>query len=778
MEKNKNEIERSIIFTLKPKYLSQLISEIIFDLELIEEGYTLCYIVDPFDIQMYCYPVGLEVDPKKKYNLFQVADRRLGRDFLFNGLNNKECLLINDYLPEAIQFRKTIDGRLQKNQEIADYVEKVFNNVDPGENVEELIGENLALIASCAIGYSKKGYETFVDLFKDNRIIVENRMPEDSLLIDLLNDEKQFSDSKEYEKELLDIYNLFPDFQIKKYPDQTYTDALAIQRCIRLNKLVSNDSEYSKYAFLYFSSATKSEKLFNSKVLKRYYPKIKKRRINFHRSDRHMFAKYICSDVDRDGYKETIEKLKELKKLVESKNFSSKNLMNENLIVELLNNIDKRRGRFENFGVLSQLNKEKVKILKSLLEKQPQERFIKLREYFKNNKNFQLQGTIGRALNYIQLTLFDDLITFLRSSSANLSILGKDPIEDVNHALPTNFIKKGKEKEKAGSTILQTVIKTLLEKNISEEKLLESFKSQLEVFFTKKDFIDKPEIQLILFVLLMVMPDKGDDDFNHKAYIGVNKIIRQFEIIKSGGGFINKSYYSEELIRDFKYVAAWASRRATKYEEGLLIADLAIQEHPNDPRFHHAQGLIIYSWLVDSESNDTTIDYLPSTITYTRAVRAIEKALELYENNINIYIRSSDVIDSLYNTLAYVCAVVANESFKKGNILKGENMIEKAREKYLDPFKEISGFKDFEFVWSEHPEYLHTESYVEYVEYRQYVIQEVSGSEKKDKIRNSLIAINKAIGYATSLSRFRLLERCIVLKNELDKIQKELDNAF
>jgi hypothetical protein len=186
----------------------------------------------------------------------------------------------------------------------------------------------------------------------------------------------------------------------------------------------------------------------------------------------------------------------------------------------------------------------------------------------------------------------------------------------------------------------------------------------------------------------------------------------------------------DDMWRESLYIMCWSARRAGLYEEADSYAQDGITQYPDDPRFLHGRALNIYTWRVLGTNCPYQIN---------DAVVASERALELYRRP---ELDSKDQVAASYNNLTYFLTVEVETS---GNHDRTEltRKLQRARE-HLDNLKSVI---DKETWNPTHPEFFHTEAFLEYQEGTHFWVgQKLNHEELKAKLRSAKKDIETALG--------------------------------
>jgi hypothetical protein len=143
----------------------------------------------------------------------------------------------------------------------------------------------------------------------------------------------------------------------------------------------------------------------------------------------------------------------------------------------------------------------------------------------------------------------------------------------------------------------------------------------------------------------------------------------------------------------------------------VALAKEGIKKEPNDPRFFHGLCLAIYSWLM-KKPNDS-----PPRL--EEAIAATQTAISLYKTQ-STGNENDDVLAANYNNLAYFLAWSV-ELMQETAAVSRDELAQQNREALAKAREALEGLKRLvdKSTWerTKHPEYFHTEAYLEYMEF-------------------------------------------------------------
>ena len=201
--------------------------------------------------------------------------------------------------------------------------------------------------------------------------------------------------------------------------------------------------------------------------------------------------------------------------------------------------------------------------------------------------------------------------------------------------------------------------------------------------------------------------------------------------------------FSEEtnyLKKEYKYLMCWAARRMKWFPQAENIATSSINEFPDDGRFYHGRSLNSFAWRAENQA----LEKDSKKIQFEKDLDELFKqAVDDAERAIACYVKTSDsfndVIAANYNNLAYFFVLKASEQNQTQN--KSDDFLTKARNSLLK-LKEIL---PVEFWKPNHPEYFHTEAFLEYWEANNYLVSPEKMSAASKKYQAAKTACQEAV---------------------------------
>lgn len=739
----------SILDTLSSNQIDSLIQEE----RLRNKGYSFFYTIDQYDIQRYCFPIGIwELD--KEYDVEYLSDQFVALIDLFE--NNQQILLLDQYIDEFYQFRGILIEALFTKRRFVDEV-RSFSSYLESENSN--IRNDFGILISTATGILIDGVSRFNNIIRKKKIIISDddydsdwaAKPMNQLTIEAIIDSKKIREDN--------VDKLTKLSKKIKEGDQIRRDCEAIDRVSQVNeKLIEKNN---KTLLLFVSSAPAFRNVYFNKDSNVEYPKIEGVDLNFHRSSAQIFLQLLLK-----GEKDIIDQLKYIKDIIlkrESagsfdsedleKNFQYRlrQLRNRFAHEKLLRRFDEYEKLNTQFEIFSEKTNKfnessyQVKRLKTL--------FDELQFDFQNRGSKKIGEHSIKLLDSINYEYelkrhFIDWLNRANESQDELLFIiqrGKDPVFGTGHHLPLFFKSEGQQSQLI-SAIAKQYIKqevAMLDEDIksANAKIKSFIKENLKNYWQKKISIaSEPEDVFIMCLLLLIIPiDREKLSIDLMPEYIVSKIVEKYI------EHINNKTDKNNRLSDYLYLLVWVNRRLTDYKKARRFANKGNKLFPNDPRFKHGLLLIEYCKFREHVPN---VD-LPKKID-NDAVKLLKSAISngilalILYNGINI--DENDIVFKK-NKAALMVGMVLIYSYLFH--YEGLNSwLAKGREL-------LSELKEYENNHYENqPEYRYVESVLEYQE---YIYLKNNGEIKKanEKLKYAKIAIEKSYNRIPSRTQYK-----------------------
>ena len=788
MRTNDKKIYSSLLRHITPEQVQNLILEE----ELKLKGYKFHYIVDPYDLQKYCFPSGItqRSSDKDEFRKLLTDDDKLDEHIVYDTLfqdTEKFFYILDQHIDELYDFQIIVRDSAWLGLTLIETNEILINkfkNINFSKSLDFLSNiesSELSLIVAIAIGYIREGLKKIDKIKKEDKRLISEITDEikDNSILEITKLIKE-TDPNGLSEKLMDHFIKIAFFQIRdknKYKLQNkiihfYNDSDVIDRVISVNnKLIDGNK---KELCLFLSSTGSSFSFFqypkrdNSNISYEYNEihnhikdelnEINGSLFNPHRTSSQLFLSFILNDEENKHNK--IEFLKEFKESI-AINFdiNHKNLQKGFDSEIWKSRLTLFRERTENYGVLSQFAKYKQTI-ELAKEKRDVKNYKKLYNAFKSlliegknsqeilslrDENFRIFIYENSFKNSLDVG-YRNLKNLLKENyvSINPFIKGKDRIQGKYHSLPLLFFLQDKEVIKTLEYYVDFVLN--IKGQIFNAEIIFSFYKEWLQSTSKLVSIDNDdnryEVNLLRCIILMLLPDIPNQ---FKLVNNRIKEILEFEI--------NEDKDTEYLKKEFYYLISWSARRIQDYKTALKYTNKGIKYFPADARFYHGRALIKYSQYIDKNKNDKK--------ELKTIVKDSYKAIELYKE-IENRSKVDKLIISLYNTIVYIESLVWEIDFINNKV---SDKIFEIR-KLLDT--EIKKDENYKHLL----EFLHTEAYLELLE-SQYYLYNNDLKMAKYKIERSKNAISKALSLDNN-------EDCAILEGQIltaaNNVYKALDD--
>lgn len=743
------------ISSLLQKLSSPQVEDLIFEQELLRNGYKLYYAIDNHDILKYCFPGDFEGDQFEmdtttgRINYDLETDIGTAYDEFYSGLNRSNPLFfLNEYIPELKDMKHQMEQRIRRGQQLFNYARDFNAYFENLVTSSDNIIQDFTLFISIATGFIQQGTHRFNTLMTNPYFIFRNeQFPaiENGEVI-----RSAFKESYSKDKDLQQIEEIFDVFVSNSPKGNRFsklTDSEAISRVIRLNNCLLKKGEKILVLFLSTSDLTKRvSRLITAQLPTVYLPGAELRKFNFHRTVEQLFVNRLLEDLDAQTRLERLQNCKEMIRNREELDATGATGVSTDLQKHVIENFKTLRERYVNTNLARKEQFVKIEKLSQELEQVKTNMNLgRLKRLYANLRQLSDQYASDNAnLNDIKIVetsfkmgqtfmaAFNKAVAGLQSQHAIKVSRGKDKIAGAGQHLPIVFLHK----EKSGANLLDGIAELYLDEfalldNINSKKdqiTREITKLASSIYDTEFD-ARSLEDKLILCLYLLVLPDanianKTNNDF-------VEECLQ--ELYDTG-------LYSPEdpiIYSDFLYILCWVLRRNAKYAEAMKIAEEGIKQYPDDPRFYHARFLVT-ACSISPDDKDRETKYL-------HCLRDINIAQEKYPAILGNkdHIIGMNILSTLLNSEIYTCSLMVEEGFYTGETKK--EILQRIKEEKLPGLRRLVG-KSYE----DYPEFLHTEAYFEYLE------SETATDEatKKEKINSAITTLNKAIGLGMRLANY------------------------
>lgn len=765
------------------------IDDLIEEVKLESQGFQFIYSIDPFDIQNYCFPLGIIPDEERldAYDLNYLTQENAALYYLFE-LHKFPIIILDEYIDELIGFKLFVEGKKTDANNIVHTLNLFKENIKHGHSINfddlkeahGILSENFSLIVAIAADIIHPGIEKFNHLLETERFIIdytelneliandssldnfkyifETVFPGDltKKLYEFIKNNKEASDFRSFDQWLVNKYN----------------DSKIFDRVININKKLQTKLD-NKCILIYVSSASSFNGVIKHKSFRDLFPEINGKKFNIHRNTAQVYLKLL---TDSDNIEETIRALESFKKFVSWVEPQSQieNHFNSNyhweLTAEIVSNIENRKFKILNEITVNNLRiTEKAKIIRTLLQEAKKKDQIKLLSFLNDETITKLFSKYGGSINKAkQQTL---LFSRLNGEQQYLKLLiegfkritngesdfkinqGNDLIGGSSHHLPLIYFLLENKYQCAIDEIAENTIDydrhyareinddTQVHKNkllvnnlklVIENNVLDTFNKET-VIATTDELITRYVIGLIL-----PLPNKGFRDNN----LFVENKVTEYLLLNNE---IHKNLTPKE-IKNLKYIEIWIKLRKDNRVSFELINEIIalVRTYPEDPRFYHALGL---SYYCQTQTIDLQINKKKELL--KKSLTQFEKAFSKYKSHdFNSLKLKQFVLNEILNSQCYINTLLYCEDNKELESLYKARLLIKELKKIDDDFESVA-------------EFLHTEAFLLFIDYSVF---KSSGEFKEIKLDRLEQAHNR-IRRAISLKRKGIYE---LLKYEIE----------
>jgi hypothetical protein len=753
--------------------------EVIRDLHCFLREYKVIVAVDAHEIFDYCFPIN-PTDEQGEINSEELAESQAALNQLFKPSPNKPpVILLPEYRDELRGLMDNIERQSGPVYDSAEMIGKLIRagnleeiTEEEGAELESVVSNSFQFLLTVLMGIHSLGVTRMKEAYdKGLTPILEAIEPEDRDYFSGIWD-------KYVRTELYDV--IFQALEADSAASSNLTarassehanryDASAIDRLIYLNSEVERASDKKflkhKYLFLYVSTTTKSRRVFELPAVKAALPKISERRYSFWRTRHQVLAYVIYRNRDADPRENALKTVTALRSLnvllrkvrdfekvfkreadnckeciLEGKTPASCSISNYCHEVSVTaNKIKEKREEVKNWGLFQQISSY---------------------AYLREAAGHKLK--LGHG---VYLQLFADLLENRSLKDIALERMYQGHLwitRASDWTLLTSRIREGFDPTKELDLRSEKDQITGIDQHLPSKPRFKSaeYKEILDLilgFYRQPERLDLFDNAYHNFLALESTSRQDQDEYD---------LLRSYLYMAFGSENNIHSYVKEILLpktvkgvgddarRESLYVLCWSARRAGLYREAHDYAQQGAKQYPGDPRFHHGSALNIYSWSLKQ----------PEDCLYgvTDAISQSLRALELYRRH---ELENRELIAACHNNIAYFLAIDAKTGAgydKQGRI----HRFEQARE-HLGKLKSVI---DKETGWHPlHPEFFHTEAFVEY---QLAIYYWLTGERTKEQLLEQLKGARNDIAAAIEAynrSRYRQL------RDEIDGFYHKID---
>lgn len=681
--------KRNNVYSFFSNFTTHQLMDVISDIELLDNGYEIFYIVDTYDIMGYALPFTKNYTDQ---NSSKVASHRtIAYDAIFDKKNN--LILLDEYKLELLSLKNQIQDNLKKfpkiKSKLIELIEKEdIDKENDAREITKIIKNNFDLIVALQIfiEYGDNIYQRFINLLTNNLTIFnfDTGDKEFDTIANKIFDNTRTSDLtiSLYDKFVNEIkYRLLSldnDLERFNYLENSYRDIAVIDRIIGITKKFNETYPTKKVAFHYLSSAPfKTSILF--KLLKDFNIDIN---TNFNRN---IFQCYLLKSFKNSNktsnYKTDVLKL--LQKVITERKFleKSKEMVH-------LDSLHENNVFFKDLNIL--LTESEDDIRNSLILRSYEEHSHELHKALQQIKSEKQRNILSNFFNQTNHFLRDETSLLKKFDFATISIqeyrqigllsdkyinkniryeinipIGKDIIRNFFQHLPIlPFIEDKNTYTESINKICAIISQSpnsLIENNVFDQTIKDII-SQLSHNSTinMKEMVIK--FLIIGYINLITKAPKTLDLSTLEKYNnGENEIIdtlkAQKEIIKKSmirpntkEDMLEVKEHSGPFLKEIDYLLLWLFRRnhncsknktdtyckKCKYDEVIDFGKECINKYIKDGRFYHGLALAYhskaYAKRLTCKNKSSRENYSKIINLFDHSYENLAKSTKYYEN--------------------------------------------------------------------------------------------------------------------------------------------------
>lgn len=710
------------IISLLEKISSSQLDDLILEHQLSNEGYRFNYALDNHDFKSYCFPLGLYNELYENLADAKIdveSDKIVAYDDFFSG-NQKDCIIffLNEYAGELLALRARII-ELNETGLLTNYAttfEAYMESEEYKDNEDGVYG--FTLFISIATGLLHDGSQRFNKVFYTPYFVFNGEQlhelaePEPFLgIFDELEDPLERSQIEWVSGKLKGLKH-------KRSAVSSLIDSEAIIKVLSLNKRLLKEYKEKK-TLLFFLSTTESCKEFFKENLA-LMPKVNEQAFNFHRTVEQLFINRLLSDLP---YKDKMERLQVVRELVKFRednpvdielNDPQTYVVLKTIVVDKFKDLRERYieahlARKNQFVAIQELYNQSMEVTKGGNKGKLTRFFNRLQKKSreiggKNNLSLikDLENTF--QMEQIFVKVFKKAIVKLLEGRPLVLSRGKDSIQSTGHHLPIVFRYRTKGATDLFNDIAAVYLSQIAfytgnqnrDQDLTAVNRLKELTSSVSEFSLGTKTIEE---KLFFCLYLLILPDA-------ELLQGKSNSIYVQDFLLELNTQIRSGKTDRDLLSDYFYILAWVLRRNVDYSEAKKVTEEALNEFPDDARFIHSEVLLKIC------NTPKTRDKAILSRYYKNYLEDIYRAQHLYaellegkdhiiRTNINAALLNSEIYT---HTLIYSVAEDNEKVDLKGNL-------HDLRVNKLAALKEMLGS-----LYTEYPEFLHTEAFLEYYE--------------------------------------------------------------
>lgn len=751
------------------KYLEYITSDdldlLIKDLELIQSGFELNYVIDAGDVLRYAFPYGLKFNLLDQITPDDVGDILISYEYIFR---HYRPIILNEYKLELILKRNTLRGSVDKRLQKDIFTTTTENDYNSAHLRNQIEKSATFLLATALMQNS------MVDIFDDvysNKLQIDsfklknNNRSDEILINNCFKNTKRSNWSEDvfikWVEEKEDTY-VTPKL-IREYKN-TLNDFIAIDRLCQINNKLQGDQNLNgKYIFLYFSGAKKSSNMFKLKEVQNVMPSVDKfEHYNLLRTPKHSYLLFLIYDKDIEVMKRSLQTLK----VITRRGLS---------VASMLRSVDTFPEHDRNFFIDIQKMRRNMAEFKSIAIQ------------VKKHKKFQIK--LKKKIHKLKLASSDYLSIYksfhdeAREANENISFLQigisyllQDKLLGLVRLLTTQdsfYINKGSDKIKGAYHHLPILL-FVDQESIAENENVQKLLLKLNDFIIQNSEMRDGSFERFISEIKEIYYDIEETDYFSDGYDEILLKVLIFLVIEKAKNVTTEAFEFLENVytamkadkkaikvweRDYLYVMIWVSRRVEAYAESKKYCEIGISRFPRDPRFYHGKSLYLYNeYFSESSLDSCNIKQLKEILNLGEsALYGYRKGMTArgsFRKEYFDYIKGN--ISALNNLILYCVSLYYLKILEEGRNLNQELLdnysLENLRKNYLVPIKTFEHIRSNpDKTWAE---YSHTEAVLELVEgIFDQNLEKLNEAQKA--IENSLIKDSNSVIYLKTESKIK-----------------------
>lgn len=704
-------------------------------------GVHLHYMIDAKDVLDYCFPVR----SFEAFNTLDIARTQIAYEHHFR-INNKKVVLLDQYLYEVESFVRGRMIQIGQSGLRGGGAEIRLRMADLKAEVDKMKAEDreryLSLFVGLALGLYEDGAEKLERVLHDHAVIATGDIQSEGVT---KRDADVISDVVDSTVPVVDTDAIAiacikkPKHKFKSFGDELRErqrwrrDAEAIHRINLFNQrmLERRGDTDERHVFLYLSTTSKSERLFDHPDLHRWYPGrepagARDRGYSIWRTARHLFIG-AASEGGAD-----VDDLIEMGDVLEGAEYVERSALSSShtVVKEWASAVRRDIERYlDGKGVALQMDKYKEAL--DAASGTGDERVQTLTRYIERieaesdealHLRVQVNENLARAQSAL-LVRWDELFQAIDKTTRGRGHdfrAHADAVVGTLQRLPLQI-----RFEKAAYAAMFDRLRRAVTAVPGLDVEYASRVTAVARDYFSEDHLPGGEREIMLLTLFFALPRKD------AAREAVQYAVRAHELAK-------RNDPTGDRTREIEYVMIWALRRAKEFAVAYESATSAIDRFPDDPRFRQGRYLVSYSWAVArrTEEDEPSDGELPmfEVLDDTRESVRLAKAKLAVTPEDRLW---GETLVSCLNNTAYFEARVALAYLKAGAKGRGRTMSESSREVLIE-LKDRT--RELEIDWDRNPGYHHTEAYVEYVE---ALVARTRG-QRDEELRKLVVAQKRA----------------------------------